>query len=97
MLAVFIVGWAIAILIDDRVRFAIITREGQASVESAAALSRLFGAFVLLLFPHREAAERLRWIAVGLFILALGGVIFGITVPFTDYALSANARLYVGW
>jgi len=53
-------------VVVDRARFAFVAPEGEAGVEAAAAMARLFGALVLFLFPRRALRVRLSWVAAGL-------------------------------
>ena len=56
-----VIAWIIVIFMVEQARFAILAPEAQVGVEAAAALARLFGALVLLLFPIEAAGQRLRW------------------------------------
>lgn len=73
VLAVGVIGWAILNLVVEKARFELVMPGAQASVEAAAAIARLFGALVFILFPQRLSAHRARWIATGLIILGFGG------------------------
>ncbi|HET8632330.1 MAG TPA: HAMP domain-containing sensor histidine kinase [Thermomicrobiales bacterium] len=75
-------AWLVAILAVTRLRFVVVADPTvQVGVEAAAALARLFGALVLWLFPDERAGRRLRWVAAGLVVLGLGGLLFGYLPP----------------
>src|SRR5438067_2134906 len=75
--ATLIIAWAVVILTGGHARFAVLAPQAQAGVEAASALARLFAALVLFLFPGERAGQRLRWVAGGLVVLALGGFVLG--------------------
>jgi signal transduction histidine kinase len=91
---VLVVAWVIVIFTVEQARFAILAPEAQVGVEAAAALARLFGALVLLLFPIEAAGQRLRWVASGFLVLALGGLLFGYAPPLLDVAPDLNTSIY---
>jgi signal transduction histidine kinase len=98
-LAVLVVGWAATILVGHA-RFALAAPGGQAGVEAAGAMARLFGALVLLVFPRPAPSLRLRWVAAGHLVLGLTGLLFGNTLPLAGIAPDLDARLYaalVAW
>jgi signal transduction histidine kinase len=76
-LAVLIIAWAVAIVTIPGARFAVTAPVAQAGVEAASALARLFAALVLFLFPTERSGPRLHWVAGGLVVLGLGGLVFG--------------------
>jgi signal transduction histidine kinase/DNA-binding NarL/FixJ family response regulator len=65
-----------------------------ASIEVASAVARLFAALVLVLFPVESFGNRLRWIAVGLIIMAVGGLLFGFLPAMYKTPLTANSIAY---
>jgi DNA-binding NarL/FixJ family response regulator/signal transduction histidine kinase len=79
-IAVVILAWAVVAADVPAIRFVSVAPRAQASIEAASALLRLFGALVLFLLPAGRAEQRLRWVAAGLVVLALGGLAFG-TIP----------------
>jgi signal transduction histidine kinase len=93
-LAVAILAWALAILTLHRIGFALVAPRGQAGVEAAGALARLFAALVLFLFPSRRGTSGLAWIAAGLVVLGLGSLIFGYLGELVVTAPSVNTSAY---
>jgi signal transduction histidine kinase len=93
-LAVALLLSAIVTLVNDRAHFSIYSTTVEVGLESASALARLFGALVLFLFPWEKAENRLRWVAAGLAVLGIGGLIFGFIGPLFDTALSFNSSIY---
>ena len=80
-IALLIVGWAIAGLAIEQIRFAVRAPGAEVGVEAASAFARFFGAVVLFLVPAGGAGRRLHWVAGGLTVLALGGLTFGYIEP----------------
>lgn len=89
-----IVAWLILILTVEQARFAVLAPGAQVGVEAASALSRLFGALVLFLFPVDRGGHRLRWVAAGFVILGLGGGIFGFLASTIGFLEDQNAAMY---
>jgi signal transduction histidine kinase len=79
--AFLIIVWTVSILIAGQPRFAIVAPRGQAGVEAATGLARLFAAVVLFLVPGRSTQSRSRWIAAGLIVLGVGDLAFGNVQP----------------
>src|SRR5919202_3066624 len=92
--AVPMIAWAVVILTLRQARFAVLAPQAQTGVEAASALAWLFGALVLVLFPSERVGHRLRWVAGGLVVLGLGGLVFGYAQPLLHGALNLNTALY---
>src|ERR671933_1315275 len=92
--AVPMIAWAVVILTLRQARFAVLAPQAQTGVEAASALARLFGALVLVLFPGERVGHRLRWVAGGLVVLGLGGLVFGDVQPLLHGAPDLNTALY---
>jgi signal transduction histidine kinase len=84
----------IVTLTDNRAHFTIYSMTAEVGLESASALARLFAALVLFLFPWEKGANRLRWVAAGLAVLGMGGLIFGFIAPLFGVTLSFNSSTY---
>ena len=72
-----VVGWSVAAVFSERAVFAVFSPAAAHGVEAASALARVFGALVLFLFLSDEYGRRLRWVAAGLLVVGLGGLVFG--------------------
>jgi signal transduction histidine kinase len=90
-----VIGWIAVIFLVDRARFVALSPELQAGVAAASGFARLFGALVLFLVPLAGTATRLRWIAAGISVLGLGGLLFGFLYPLLDKPFSVDAAIYV--
>ena len=66
----------------------------EVGLESASALARLFGAVVLFLFPWEKGGQRLHWVAAGLTVLGLGGLVFGFLGPLFNMRLDFDSSIY---
>ena len=69
--AVFAV-WALQSVVIEPARFAVFAPRGYAGLEVASVGARLLGALALLMLSANRAADRLRWVAAGCGLLALG-------------------------
>jgi signal transduction histidine kinase len=87
-------GWVLALLFDSNARLAAMAPSGQAGLEAASALARLFGALVIYLFPTERGHNQLRWVAGGLLVLGIGGLVFGFLPVFFGTALPLEVSLY---
>jgi len=58
------------------------------------ALLALFAALILFLFPAEHVQHRMRWLALGFFILGIGGLAFGYLLPILDEGMSFDTALY---
>jgi signal transduction histidine kinase len=94
VIAVALVTWLILILTVSQMRFIIVAPEAKAGFEIFLALLRLFAALVLFLFPAAAARPRLRWVALGFLILALGGIGFGYLYPAVVESVDLNTTMY---
>ncbi len=95
--AALVVGWAAANLAVARATFAFFSPAAAHGVEAASALARLFGALVLVLFLSGEGGRRLRWVAAGLVMLGLGGLVFGYAGPaLLGTPADQEAAMYAG-
>lgn len=94
--AITVVLWAVGSVWFERLRLVTLAPPTQAGVETAAALARLFGALVLLLFPFSEERmwRRLRWVAGGLLTTGLGSLIFGSGQLLLPRPLAVNTIIY---
>ena len=92
--AVLVVAWAVAIFAVPQIRFAVVAPRAQVGVEAAAAFARLFGALVLFLVPVDRGGRRLRWVAAGFVVLALGGLVFGYVLPLLGVDQDQNTAIY---
>lgn len=92
--AVLVVAWAAAIFAVPQIRFAVVAPRAQVGVEAAAAFARLFGALVLFLVPVDRGGRRLRWVAAGFVVLALGGLVFGYVLPLLGVEQDQNTAIY---
>ena len=86
--------WVVIALLVDDVRFVLLTPDALTSIDAASALSRIFGALVLFLFPSDRLGPRLRWIAGGLIVLGLGGLLFRVVWPLTGNELTPDNGAY---
>lgn len=87
--------WTVGILLADWPRIIVYSSTGQTSLETGAALAKLFGALVLFLFPARERGYRLPWVAAGLLVLGLGTLIFGVVELAHGTPLGLNTSMYL--
>ena len=88
------VAWAAALIIEPTARLAAIAPSGQAGLEAASALARLFAALVVYLFPTERGHNQLRWVAGGLLVLGIGGLVFGFLPVFFGTRLPLEISLY---
>jgi signal transduction histidine kinase len=86
------IAWAVVILTVRQAQPAVLAPQAQTGVEAASALAWLFGALVL--FPSERVGRRLCWVAGGLAVLGLGGVVFGYVQPLLHGAPDLNTTLY---
>ena len=89
------VSWLAAILVIPDVRFVVLAPTAKAGVDIILALSSLFGALVLWLFPTEGSRLRLRWLATGFLMLGLGGLVFGYLQPLVTDSPDLNRSRYV--
>ncbi len=90
-----IVAWAVAALVFDWAQIDIPAPRAQLGAEAAAAAITFFCAVVLVLFVAEGVGQRrLRWVAGGFVILALGSAIFGYVMPLFDRSPNLNTSLY---
>ena len=87
-------AWAAAALAGGH-RFAIPAPQVDWGVEAAAALARLFGVVVLVLFPEERLGGRLLWAASGLLVLGLGDLGFSYLEGFFENVLVVNAGFHL--
>ncbi|HEX2728783.1 MAG TPA: hypothetical protein VHM16_03450, partial [Rubrobacteraceae bacterium] len=81
-LAAVIAGWLIFNLLNGWADFAVkVNPKLSGGEEAASALTRFFGALVLVLFFAENEGWRLRWVAAGLVVLGLGHLTFGYLEP----------------
>ncbi|HET7481022.1 MAG TPA: HAMP domain-containing sensor histidine kinase [Rubrobacteraceae bacterium] len=81
-LATVTVAWLIVNLLTGWTHFALLVNPKLSGGEEAAsALTRFFGALVLVLFFAENEGWRLRWVAAGLVVLGLGHLTFGYLEP----------------
>ena len=92
--AALIVAWIVVVITVQQARFAVVAPAAQVGVEAAAALARLFGAVVLFLLPDERGGRRLRWVAGGFVVLAVGGLLFGYLPPLLGGAPDPNTSMY---
>ena len=92
--AVPVLAWAVVILTVRGAQAAMLAPLAQTGVEAASTLARLFGALVLVLFPSERVGHRLHWVAGGLVVLSLGGLVFGYVQPLLHGAPDLNTTLY---
>ncbi len=74
--AVAVVAWSSVTLYTEQLRFAVFAPKIQVGVETATVIARLFGALVLSMFITEKSGERLQWVAGGLLVSGLGGLVF---------------------
>ena len=89
-----LVAWVALIMSVDHLQFVVVAPVTKAGFEVFLALLRLFTALVLYLFPDETSRPRLRWVALGMLILGLGGIEFGYLVPLVDSAVGLNEVMY---
>ena len=89
--------WTVGIFLVPSVRFTMPSPRAQAGVESASTLASLFGALVLFLFPGDRGGLRRRWVASGLVVLGIGGLVFGDGLPMLSVAPDLNTSTYVSF
>jgi signal transduction histidine kinase len=92
--AVPVLAWAVVILTVRGAQVAVLAPPAQTGVEAASTLARLFGALVLVLFPSERVGHRLHWVAGGLVVLSLDGLVFGYLQPLLHGAPDLNTELY---
>lgn len=81
-LAAVVAGWLIFNLLNGWAYFAMeVNPKLSGGEEAASALTRFFGALVLVLFLAENEGWRLRWVAAGLVVLGLGHLTFGYLEP----------------
>jgi hypothetical protein len=90
----FVVGWALLVVLFQPVRLVVQAPRPQVAVEATSALCQLFGALVLVLFSQEETRRRLRWVAAGLAIMGIGGLVFGNLWPMWIQTIDPNASMY---
>lgn len=93
-LALGVVAWAATVLTGEH-RFAIPAPQVDWGIEAAAALARLFGVVVLVLFPEERIGGRLLWVASGLLVLGFGDLGFSYLEALFESVLNPNTRVYV--
>ncbi len=93
-LALGIVAWTAMVLAGGH-RFAIPAPQVDWGIEAAAALARLFGAVVLVLFSEGRREGRMPWVASGLLVLGLGDLGFSYLEALFENVLNLNATSYV--
>ncbi|MBA2376496.1 MAG: HAMP domain-containing histidine kinase [Actinomycetota bacterium] len=74
-LALAIVVWSSVTLYTDQLRFAVFAPQAHVAVVVATASARLFGALVLSMFVTERHGDRLLWVAAGLFVSGVGGLV----------------------
>lgn len=74
--AVAVVAWSTVTLYTEQLKFAVFAPKIQVGVETATVIARLFGALVLSMFITEKSGERLQWVAGGLLVSGLGGLVF---------------------
>jgi signal transduction histidine kinase len=92
-----IVAWTLADYLFYSLRFVVtVPAWFRGDEELAAAVVRLFGALVLVLFPDDDGVgRRLHWVAGGFFILGLGYLAFGYVEPLVlGLVANFNEELY---
>lgn len=89
---VLVVAWLGAILLTDLLSFVVIAPRAHTGFEAFLTLGLLFGAFILAVIPRPDG--RLRWLAVGMLILALGAFGFGFIRPIMDKHVPTDSQLY---
>jgi hypothetical protein len=92
--AVPMIAWAVVILTVRQVQAAVLAPQVQTGAEAASAFAWLCGALVLVLFPSERVGHRLHWVAGGLVVLSLGGLVFGYMQPLLHGAPDLNTALY---
>ena len=86
--------WLTAILAIDDARFVVLAPTAKVGIEVILALSSLFGALVLLLFPTTSSL-RMQWIAAGFLVLGISGLTFGYLQPLVIEDIDLNRSRYV--
>lgn len=92
--AMLVIAWTGAILVLPAARIVAYSPRVQVGLESASMLARFFGALVLFLFPVDHDNYRLRWVAMGLLVLALGGLVFGYIQPLVRFPSDVDLAIY---
>jgi hypothetical protein len=92
--AFFAIGWLIFILLVPSTQFVIFAPSTKISLELFLAVGQLFGAFVLALIPAPHTADRMRWVAGGLFVFGVGTLTYGFLYPLLTDNLDLNILLY---
>lgn len=87
--------WALVATFSPPFRSLDLAPGARAGLEAATALARLFAALVLFLFPVGHGGQRLRWVAGGFVVLALGGFAFGYLPPVLGSSLSVDSAIYL--
>jgi hypothetical protein len=73
--AVPLIAWAVVILTVRQAQSAVLAPQAQTGAEAASALAWLCAALALV--RSERVGHRLHWVAGGLVVLGLGGLVFG--------------------
>ncbi|HEU0115458.1 MAG TPA: ATP-binding protein [Thermomicrobiales bacterium] len=93
--AALIVAWAAVALAFDQAQLNIPAPRAQLGAEAAVASITFFCAVVLILFVAEGIGQRrLRWVAGGFVIQAIGSGVFGYLMPLFDRSPNLNTSLY---
>jgi signal transduction histidine kinase len=74
--------------------FVLVAPRAATGLEVSNALLLFFAALVLLLFPDEGLRLRLRWVAMGLCVLGLGGLGYGYLVPTAEWFDHVSVTMY---
>ena len=70
----FVLAWIVLAQLAPTDRFVLVAPRATTGFEVFLALLQFFAALVLILFPDEHLRPRLRWVAMGLCVLGLGGL-----------------------
>ncbi|HET9659526.1 MAG TPA: HAMP domain-containing sensor histidine kinase [Thermomicrobiales bacterium] len=89
-----VIAWVAIVFTISSARFVVFAPRAKTGFEVLVALLALFAALILFLFPAQHVRHRMSWLALGFFILGVGGLIFGYIAPLLNGEENFNAALY---
>lgn len=89
-----VIAWVVIVFTVSSARFVVFAPRAKTGFEVLVALLALFAALILFLFPAEHLQHRMSWLALGFFILGVGGLAFGYILPLLNGEENLNAALY---
>jgi signal transduction histidine kinase len=93
-IAFLILAWLALELVFDSLRFVVVDPRAKTGFEMLLAVGQLFAALVLFLVPLGEMANRMRWVAMGFLVLAIGALNLGFLYPVLTDSPRLSPLLY---